>query len=153
MDLGDIIYLAFVIISVVLGLFGKKKKKGAPAEKTSGNDFSLEDFLRNAYGQQETEQQPAYARNLQEPEQEPIPEKEQRPVRDFSSATKSESTRKSTYQEIKRKNAQAAKLKKKHSKSSPIYSDEISEAQQEDAFVFDAKKAVIYSEIMNRPEY
>jgi hypothetical protein len=148
-DLGDIIYLAFVIISVVLGLFGKKKKKGTPAEKTPGNDFSLEDFLRNAYGQQEEVQPSAHTKKVQEPE----PEPEKPTVREFPRATKYESTRKSLYQEIKRKNAEAAKLKKKYSKSSPIYSDEISEAQQEDAFVFDAKQAVIYSEIMKRPEY
>ncbi len=148
MDLGDIIYLAFVVISVLLGVFGKKKKKGTQEDKAPMNDFSLEDFLKNAYGQQE-EQEPTSVVSEQNLEEEAV----DIPPRDFTDHKKSESKRKSLYEEIKRKNAEAAKLKKKLSKKSPIYSDEISEAQQEDAFVFDARKAIIYSEIMKRPEY
>ncbi len=47
MDIGDFIYIAFVVVSIILGILGNKKKKQAAA---SGNtDYNASDEVRKQF--------------------------------------------------------------------------------------------------------
>lgn len=47
MDIGDFIYIAFIVVSIILGILGNKKKKQAAA---SGNtDYNASDEVRKQF--------------------------------------------------------------------------------------------------------
>lgn len=133
MDSGDLIYIAFLVISMLFGLFGKKKKKGQKDKPKF--DFDLEEMLKKQFNiesdhiAQSSEEfepityskpEPIVAKNTQTPKKPTV--KQHKPIHKTS------------------KNLEVQTI----GDDNELYDSD---------FEFDAKQAIIYSEILKRPEY
>ena len=137
MEIGDLLYIAFALLSVFFGVFGKKKKK--PNQK-SNSGFNLNDFIQDTYSN--------------EFEETSVTDVEEPIVKNDPPKPSSQDT--SLSQKLAKRKADAkAKMEKvrKQSRNSPIFENEISDTVPSSEFEFDAEKAVIYNEILKRPEY
>ena len=130
MDAGDLLYILFVIVSIVLGMLGKKKRKNrntsTPSNEAS-QDVDWESLFENLSSGQRVKE-----------EREVIHEEE--PVSTFSEEPK------------KAENRPLNKTKSEKSKSKKpniIFEEDVNEANSD----FDLRQAIIYSEILKRPEY
>lgn len=149
MDIGDLVYVIFVLMSIVFGVFGKKKKKSPETDSNNSNAFDLESFIRDAYDNTNEDAQPKEA-DFDEVNSPSI-------TNDPHSTPSSSNFQNTSFaEEIKKKKEQSkTRVSKVKSKSgnSPIFENEISDTAPSSEFEFDAQKAVIYSEILKRPNY
>lgn len=165
-DISNYFYLIFLAISLIFGFLGKKKKKGAENEKSSGSDFitNFLDELDPDGGQRDNRRKAEPVTHQQsEPEPEPAMESSQtnvsdsrRPlselVKDNDVSKKAEELRQRSRKEIAsadtkmdfHKQQSALKLAKRRNarKNHPL-----------DGIDFDIKNAVIYDAILNRPKF
>ena len=133
MDSGDIIYIVFLLVSMLFGIFGKKKKKGQ--KQKSNFDFDLEELLKKQFNIQNEETvvedaqfEPIYQPEYIKEEVKPKP--------------------------ITKKKSVIRKPIHKTSKSLEVQTiGDDNELYSENDFDFEPEKAVIYSEILNRPDY
>lgn len=151
MDKGTLIYIILGILYMLFSAGNKKKKnaqKSRPAQnqppKSSNNDMSLEDMISALRG--ETKAKPKPVEEVKVLEAEPKYEKLK--------------VNKEPKPAVKYKNIEAeAILKNDHKALDPKdYEDGIEfhfvdEEDDSEGVEFDARKAVIYHEIMKRPEY
>jgi len=138
MEIGDLLYIAFALLSVFFGVFGKKKKN--PNQK-GGSSFDLNDFIQEAYNDD-------YLKSSESD----IAEQPIRQTEPINTSPQSESYSQKLAQKKADAKARVEKAKR-YSSNSPIFQNEISDTVPSSEFEFDAEKAVIYSEIMKRPEY
>lgn len=136
MDGGDILYIVFVIVSILFGALGKarKKKKAQPVQyeqnRNEDNEFNWEDLLES-YSSTKEDVQEKYE-----------------PVEDV--APKSEKISRS--EPIIDEKRPLTKTKTQNSLTPSqdiIFDEDDNEANSE----IDLRQAIIYSEILKRPEY
>ncbi len=151
MDIGDLVYVIFVLMSIVFGVFGKKKKKNPETTSEPTNTFDLESFIREAYGNTDTSYE-----TINEYAEEEIIEPKHPTYKRPANPSQSKYQNSSFKEELKKKKEQSrTRLSKVKSQSnnSPIFENEISDTAPSSEFEFDTQKAVIYSEILKRPDY
>ena len=163
-DISNYFYLIFLVISLILGAFGKKKKKGSEG-KTSNSNF-INDFLdeldpAGGRGSDQKVQEPVQQRS--EPEDEPAMENPQTDVND-SRQPLSELAK---YNDVSKKAKELRELSRKEITSDSTEMDfrkqpgrvksvttkKALKHHPLDDIDFDIKNAVIYDAILNRPKF
>eukprot|EP00746_Dinoflagellata_sp_MGD_P015861 gnl/MRDRNA2_/MRDRNA2_135464_c0_seq1.p1 gnl/MRDRNA2_/MRDRNA2_135464_c0~~gnl/MRDRNA2_/MRDRNA2_135464_c0_seq1.p1 ORF type:complete len:133 (-),score=2.44 gnl/MRDRNA2_/MRDRNA2_135464_c0_seq1:27-425(-) len=132
MDLGDIIYFVIIIIGLLSGLLQSRKKKEKSNKRQSTLDTILKEITGSTYP---TQKENSYNPKASKVKKEDYPATEAKKKPGFSGIETS-STRVTD----------RARTKKKKT----IYKDPIPPTEESD---FDLKQAVIYSEILKRPDY
>ena len=169
MDFDTLIYIFFIVISIIASIFqGKKKsRKGQKTKQNFDYDFFTGDEPRpDQPASDQTSQQasqaaydpveegPKYVNYDEEVED---VEEEEKPVKeDVGAYNPFESPAQRKYREeqerIKQKEKEAEKLKKL-AKKFKDKEGEIGEEKKKPDFEFEPVKAIIYSEIIKRPEF
>jgi preprotein translocase subunit SecG len=152
MDIGDLVYVIFVLMSIVLGIFGKKKKKNPKTTSEPSNTFDLESFIREAYGNTENSSNSNDKSVEEDKISEPTHTVHYPPTNPPQSKYHNSSFKKELKKKKEQSRTRVSKVKSQSS-NSPIFENEISDTAPSSEFEFDAQKAVIYSEILKRPDY
>ena len=168
MDKDKIIYIVLGILWMIISGISKNKDKNKrkaapptqqPKPENTGNDMSLEDMIRALRGEskpkKEPEPQPIVV------EEEPVRKTNERYNNRELKVEKVVYERKQTAQTIKNNQTTlaTAAIKRDHKAlDEEDYDDGITfhfagEETEGNSIEFDARQAVIYSEIMKRPEY
>lgn len=153
MDIGDILYFLFIIVGVVYSIFKKANgsSKKSPRDSKRDNNRSatkarsvVDELLREFGGEEFTEQRSAPTEK-REPQQE---------ERENYTTEEAEEQNFLNY-ELEHSKSYSEKEKellgKEIDEESPIFGNQPRKKARKSEF--DLKKAVIYSAIMNRPEY
>ena len=157
-DFGSLIYIVMIIIGFVVSFFNNKnkKQKQAPAEAEPGEEpktspkREFKNILEEILGGVTEEEDPVTIppqpkREARKPAPAPVPTPAPAKSRPEFLETKSDLTNEWKHQHPKRKVA-------RQMADSPITKNEIGKSPKPKVKV-DLRKAIIYSEILKRPEY
>ncbi|PCJ87309.1 MAG: hypothetical protein COA57_05105 [Flavobacteriales bacterium] len=147
MDIGDLIYYIVLLVFILAGALGKRKKKPqrtTPSDPppATGGEWKIKNILEEFFEQKKPETKPIpIPAEYQQASPQPKPEKEKRPPLQPIISPPSEEGKHA--------------FPKMKSRAFHHIEDEqpstLSEILKEEHF--DARKAVIYSAIINRPEF
>jgi len=150
MDIEDILYLLFVLGSILLSLFGKKKKRGQkPAQNNNPFDLNFELFNKND-DQTQPEPEPAQPENFHESSE--IETNETPRTTNEKNIASNRYNNPEYLNLVRERKKKSVRIKRSTASDSPIFDEDLTLPEKEEAFEFDARKAIIYSEILKRPE-